>query len=394
MEPILTILGTSFTKELTSRLFSYAGKEISKFIKGSDQEQAIQRCLDIAIHLMYASASSKLKKDDLNLLSDILVDFFKKEHVIKHISTLLKGGRMDKILMKGYFEEEIDLDTLDEINVEFSLSIFEEAFVNKALEEPSLQSTIMASEMRKHTEFLRKGLEHGREEIGIVRQILDELKKMNSGQISPLKEQMMIEGGKILMNSKVFTLFSEKDTGALRSAYLNSVFTTAQYLSLSGIDPKAAGDAKAALELEAVYTALNTLSGDSHDFMDRKETGGKEIRYLSAIEQVNRCKHLVLLGDPGSGKTTFVNFLALCFSGEALGDGKINLELLTAPLPGVDDKEQKPQPWEHGAILPVRIILRDFAARGLPDKSEKSKCQPPLEFYCGGVEVADPWRFL
>jgi len=93
-----------------------------------------------------------------------------------------------------------------------------------------------------------------------------------------------------------------------------------------------------------------------------------ETRRLSALEVANRQKLMVLLGDPGSGKTTFVNFVTLCLAGESLRHPEANLSLLTAPIPTDEgEDEEKRQPWEHGPLLPVRIILRDFAARNLPD---------------------------
>ena len=103
--------------------------------------------------------------------------------------------------------------------------------------------------------------------------------------------------------------------------------------------------------------------------------GRRENRRLSVVEQMNQHDHMVLLGDPGSGKSTFVNFVALCMAGEALGRGDANLTALTQPLPQDQDeasrmrgqdKNPEPQPWDHGTLIPVRVILRDFAARGLP----------------------------
>ena len=97
----------------------------------------------------------------------------------------------------------------------------------------------------------------------------------------------------------------------------------------------------------------------------------REMHHLSALDQLNRHRRLVLLGDPGSGKSTFVNFVALCLAGESLKSQRANLALLTAPLPKEDGSEEEqdkesPQTWEHGPLLPVRVVLRDFAARGLP----------------------------
>ena len=176
---------------------------------------------------------------------------------------------------------------------------------------------------------------------------------------------------------------------ALREAYLSWLFESARQLSLTGIDPKAASDPVhgGRHELDAVYTALLTQTAESLERMHSREALEKENRRLSALEQLNRHPRLVLLGDPGSGKSTFVNFVALCLAGEASGDQNANLQLLTAPLPDEKDEKDKKQkelqPWEHGALLPVRIILRDFAARGLPPAGQRATAQHLWQFIAG-----------
>lgn len=139
------------------------------------------------------------------------------------------------------------------------------------------------------------------------------------------------------------------------------------------------------LQLSAVYTALMTQRADvDDDMMQRMGRAAREPdpagmqRRLSALDALNRERALVLLGEPGGGKSTFVNFVALCLAGEMLGLQDANLQALTAPLPEEPDQRRrdtsgeqlKPQAWDHGAPLPVRVVLRDFAARGLPDPGQ------------------------
>lgn len=169
----------------------------------------------------------------------------------------------------------------------------------------------------------------------------------------------------------------------LREAYLNRLLEKANALSLAGIDPKAASaQAEAQLNLGAVYTALLTLTADQPDRPERGEIADREARRLSALAQLNRNPRLVLLGDPGSGKSTFIAFVSMCLAGEMLKHPQVNLAQLTAPLP--DDKgqdQQERQPWQFGPLLPVPVVLRDFAARGLPPVGQPAT-------------AAHLWRFI
>ncbi len=100
---------------------------------------------------------------------------------------------------------------------------------------------------------------------------------------------------------------------ALRNDYLNRVMERCGYLSLAGIDPAAAqSDDDRRLNLNAVYTALLTRSPRQEEGRRGMESlsSTREEQLLSALEQLDRHPHLVLQGDPGSGKSTFVNFVA------------------------------------------------------------------------------------
>ncbi len=182
-----------------------------------------------------------------------------------------------------------------------------------------------------------------------------------------------------------------ENRAALRESYLNRVMCDARLLTLEGVDPKAAMECTtdAALDLNSVYTALMT----EHREVDMeagllfkksrggdKEGEGVEKKRVSALEFADSHQHTALLGDPGSGKTTFVKFMAMCMASELLGKKETGLALLTRPMPDEEGKDsEKPQKWGHGPLMPVWVELKEFAAKLPPD------CK-------GGAE--DLWRFI
>lgn len=213
-------------------------------------------------------------------------------------------------------------------------------------------------------------------------------------------------------------------TTSLREAYLNFVLEQVSPLALSGVVRQSQSEAEIRLDLISIYTALCVSSPtpietlnltketiitlqsaaiqDVEDVLRLLNASEKSIiedigvnnldilkemmpgeytlqgkKSFSVVWHINKKQKLVILGDPGSGKSTFINFVALCMVGEMLGRVDANLAALTQPLPQEQDErrrkwdeEPQPQPWEHGTLIPVRVILRDFAARGLPPLGE------------------------
>ena len=161
---------------------------------------------------------------------------------------------------------------------------------------------------------------------------------------------------------------------ALRKTYLTWLMEQVRAVPLAGIDPKSIREeTRRDLDLAAVYTALMTQR--SEDTIGPGVTpsgpGGRgEREQLSALAMANAEPRLALLGDPGSGKSTFVNFMALCMAGELLGHPDANLAVLRAAVPKDDEahrnrREAQLQPWDHGPLIPIRVILREFVARSL-----------------------------
>jgi formylglycine-generating enzyme required for sulfatase activity len=98
----------------------------------------------------------------------------------------------------------------------------------------------------------------------------------------------------------------------------------------------------------------------------------------------------MLLGAPGSGKSTLVSHLALCLAGAALAEHRAG-----EPQPEGGWLACLPR-WQPGALLPVRVILRDLAAFAPLDSAPHGSLRLLEEFFtatladAGCAEALDP----
>jgi len=214
---------------------------------------------------------------------------------------------------------------------------------------------------------------------------VDELRTQAQGRLTALEAQVVALGGvhgDVVTGAKS-TTFDQRgqtvdrqfnvagnvylgpqpqDAAEALAIYRRVLAQTCGHLPLRGVDV-GAGDPTAdqrRLGLANVYIDLDTttpvpLSAEEKPGRNRQRPSleERETRPLGALEAVVANRRLALLGDPGGGKTTFVNHLAHCLARHALGPDANWL----GRLPG--------WPLDEAETLPVLVILRDFA-RGLP----------------------------
>lgn len=143
----------------------------------------------------------------------------------------------------------------------------------------------------------------------------------------------------------------------LERRYLEWVAGRCELLSMEAVDKTATRPDAAKVALNKVFTQVDVLRPLAHD--EKTEPARQqdpEERREPAIAVIGdpAHKYLVLLGQPGSGKSTLVDYIALCLAGQVLqrpGDSTLD--------------ELEKQKWTLRWRLPVRVILREYAEQGL-----------------------------
>jgi formylglycine-generating enzyme required for sulfatase activity len=154
----------------------------------------------------------------------------------------------------------------------------------------------------------------------------------------------------------------------VEASYLKAVMARCSTLPLGGRDFRDSTPLGLSMPLEKVYVALNTTEQPPEARERAREIGdlpeAREMKRISALRAFIESKHLLLLGEPGSGKTTFADHLALCLAGERRNPG----------TGWAGNLKAHDVAWKGRAPLPIRIRLRHFAAdrESLPADSSSS----------------------
>ena len=154
---------------------------------------------------------------------------------------------------------------------------------------------------------------------------------------------------------------------AVIAVYLQALSADLAGMKLGEIDASTDGTRQTPLQLADIYVPLATRlqipegmalgqwlarsTGPRRDVgegsAEGSTDGSTEKRPVSALEALAQHRELTVLGEAGSGKSTFSASVLLALAQAWLGHG--------AALGALGDA------WPHGAKLPVRVVLRRFA---------------------------------
>ena len=141
--------------------------------------------------------------------------------------------------------------------------------------------------------------------------------------------------------------------------YLHALAIDLAGLKLGEIDSAVDQSRQTPLQLADVYVPLNTglqipqdhpLSLWLDNSRSRQQSDmaqSRETRPVSALEALAVHRELTVLGKPGSGKSTFGSSVLLALTQVWQGHR--------------EELAQLGETWTHGALLPIRVILRRFA---------------------------------
>jgi formylglycine-generating enzyme required for sulfatase activity len=159
-----------------------------------------------------------------------------------------------------------------------------------------------------------------------------------------------------------------EDAKSVIALYLHALVTDLAGLKLGEIDTSADQTRQTPLQLADVYVPLDTTLHIPEDATlaqwlsrerDRQRDDIHAQRPVSALEAVSEHRELTVLGKPGSGKSTFGASVLLAVAQAWQGHG--------------DQMARLGETWAHGALLPIRVILRRFAEQLAPgDKAARA----------------------
>ena len=361
MDPFASSYLAELTAALSAQILAAAGRRMREALSGSEEEQAVGRCVQAGVVALLATAGGE-EPEAQDLLAEIFCGFFRDPDVGRELATILRGTSPDGEELAFLFAEAgYDATTLPGLDFQQGMAAFEAAFLAVAAEEPALRGLIQTEQLLAQTRLQRDMLDTLRELAAFLRQARPGSVGIGAEQITA---ENVVSGVQIVYQMPRLEVSAA--TPDWEEHYLRTLISRCDPLDLAPIDPAHPVDAQP-VHISDVFTTLylegKVRAADesvSDALLGRPMERRDETEYVpvQALEAVAALPRLAILGQPGGGKSTLVNHLATQLARRRLGQAV--------------DSERLPG-WPEGETpLPVRIVLRRFAA-WLPEGTRRGE---------------------
>jgi formylglycine-generating enzyme required for sulfatase activity len=322
MDPFSAAFLTTLAGKLTGNVAASLTGPLKRQIAGTPAQQAVERSLRVALVALAAQATAA-EPEQATLLRDIFEQFFHHPLVWLQIGGLLKDRPLDHTELRDLFADAgYDAATLPNLDFDVALGAFEVAFVEVADGEKELQGIIQIGQLRRQTEIQTDLLTQVKDLVAFLQQTPAPL-AVDSGQLRAASGQPVyhfsgnLQGAIINIESSVSdseqsTAGSQRHKARLDEQlrpYLETVVRRSGRLPLGPLNP--GGHDTAHLALLKVFINLDAGEKVVHE-------NGLLRRYTAAVAHAHEDERLIVLGDPGSGKSTLFRYLSFCLASHRL----------------------------------------------------------------------------
>ncbi|MCA9873664.1 MAG: SUMF1/EgtB/PvdO family nonheme iron enzyme [Anaerolineales bacterium] len=364
MTPLTPLLGdylSNLAAELSAHVLAAIPAWLQTAWRGDETDTAVRRCLDagIAAFIRRAKADAPVYAE---LWDIVFPHFFADEQVAGQVVLLLDGRRLNGRALQfmaanaGYQPERFPA-----LDFEAALQEFEGAFLTRATHETALQGIIQANQLLQQTQLLAETKDMLARMVDLLAQIA--LKDIVGISADTITATNVVSGTQI-----IYQLAPPKSTPSRFPDYWEKRYLDSVVAECSGLDLTVLAASEATSETLTIASVFTTLYLDGvsrtadeqvadvvvpllprrsepEDYQREMARQEKERLPITAVEAVADVPRLVILGQPGGGKSTLVNHIATQLARQRRGDENIR-------LPG----------WPAAKTpLPVRIVLRRFA---------------------------------
>jgi formylglycine-generating enzyme required for sulfatase activity/energy-coupling factor transporter ATP-binding protein EcfA2 len=356
-ETLLMAAVKAFIGLLVKAGFEDEIKDIKLKLTGGEEKKR-RRALEKA----YASAQNAVDDDNLNrVLSNQSVN----EVITTSMLDDAAGGPDQKALALAVGEAYPKVaGSMQRFMLQLKLNLWNDATWGPILQ--SLMSLRLQAEINTRLRELNLHLTSEQ----LTRRLSGELRgsgalAQGDGAKAVGERGLLIEGNV----DKIVQIFIDKlaitetaSEGSDRERYLKEISKEANRLPWAHVHAEfAKTDEKISLRLSDIYTPLDTSELPKAD-LDKEEKlrqilREKDRQRISAQEALNAHQRLLILGDPGSGKSTFVKHLVYMLAQSNLSENP-------------DAWLEQISPWKWGALLPMKVELRAAAAFAEKENSE------------------------